>query len=296
MDILAPHFDLNAAPHDWYPSPAKLNLFLYITAKRADGYHELQTLFQFLNYGDWLKITPRTDAQILVSPALAGVPNEQNLITKAAALLQRHTHCRQGAEITLQKNLPMGGGIGGGSSNAATALLVLNQLWGLHLPLNELAQLGLQLGADVPIFIHGHTAFAEGVGEIITPCQAPEHTFLVAKPKHVSIATAAIFADPHLPRNTPKRTMQACLNLSFSNDCEKVVCFHTPEVEQLLHWLLKYSTARLTGTGACVFAPFENEMAAHTVLAQLPSDFSGFVAQSCNRSPLHTLLAQRFMP
>ncbi|MBE2896312.1 4-(cytidine 5'-diphospho)-2-C-methyl-D-erythritol kinase [Pasteurellaceae bacterium HPA106] len=296
MDILAPHFDLTTAPAHWYPSPAKLNLFLYITGQRSDGYHTLQTLFQFLNYGDWLRITPRAAPEITLSPSLDGVRDDQNLIIKAARLLQHETQCQQGAEILLQKNLPMGGGIGGGSSNAATALLVLNQLWSLHLPLSELAQLGLQLGADVPIFVHGQCAFAEGVGEIITPCQAPEQWFVVAKPKDTSIATAAIFADRTLPRNTPKRSMDACLHAPFGNNCEKVVCNHFAEVEQLLSWLLKYSKARLTGTGACVFAPFDQEAVARAVLNELPAQFSGFIARSCNRSPLHTLLAQRFMP
>ncbi|MBV7387155.1 4-(cytidine 5'-diphospho)-2-C-methyl-D-erythritol kinase [Pasteurellaceae bacterium TAE3-ERU1] len=296
MDILAPHFDLSTAPAHWYPSPAKLNLFLYITGRRADGYHELQTLFQFLNYGDWLRITPRATPEITLSPSLSGVRDEDNLIIKTAKLLQRESRCLQGADIIVQKNLPMGGGIGGGSSNAATALLVLNQLWGLNWPLEALARLGLTLGADVPIFIHGVCAFAEGVGEIITPCEVAEQWYLVAKPKNVSIATAAIFADRTLPRNTPKRSMSACLRAPFGNDCEKVVCNHTAEVEQLLSWLLKYSKARLTGTGACVFAPFDQEAAARAVLAELPAQFSGFVARSCNRSPLHTLLAQRFMP
>lgn len=272
-----------------YPCPAKLNLFLYINGRRADGYHELQTLFQFLDYGDWLSITPRTDGEICVTPLLDGVAPEQNLVYRAAKLLQAHSGRNLGADLHLEKHLPMGGGVGGGSSNAATALVVLNRLWRLDLSLDQLAQLGLTLGADVPIFVHGHAAFAEGVGEKLIDCEPVEKWYLVVKPA-VSIATAAVFQDPHLPRNTPKKTLAALLAQDFANDCEKVVRDHYPEVEQLLDWLLQYAPARLTGTGACIFAEFETQAAAEQVYKQLPNNINSFVARGMNRSPLHIFL------
>lgn len=277
-----------------YPCPAKLNLFLYINGRRADGYHELQTLFQFLDYGDWLTVNLRTDGEIRLTPHLDDVPQEQNLVYRAANLLQTHCNCDLGADLHLEKHLPMGGGVGGGSSNAATALVVLNRLWQLNLPLDQLAELGLTLGADVPIFVHGHAAFAEGVGEKLVDCQPAEKWYLVLKPP-VSISTAVVFQDPHLPRNTPKKSLTVLLSEDFSNDCEKVVKDHYPEVEQLLDWLLQYAPARLTGTGACVFAEFNSQAEAETVYQhlnrQLPNAVTGFIAQGMNRSPLHQFLA-----
>ncbi len=279
----------DSLPTDRYPSPAKLNLFLYINGQRADGYHELQTLFQFLDYGDWLTITPRNDSHIRLTPHLACVPTEQNLIYRAAKLLQQHSGCTQGANIYLDKNLPLGGGVGGGSSNAATALVALNHIWQLNYSLNTLAELGLTLGADVPIFVHGYAAFAEGVGEKLIDCTPNEKWYLVTKPT-VSIATAKIFQDPQLTRNTPRQPLSTLLNQKFSNDCEKVVKDHYPEVEHLLDWLLQYAPARLTGTGACVFAEFDDKTAAERIYKQLPNDVTGFVARGMNRSPLHLLL------
>lgn len=272
-----------------FPCPAKLNLFLYINGKRADGYHELQTLFQFLDYGDWLTVSVRNDGEIRLTPEIEAVRTEDNLIYRAAKLLQQHTKCKLGANFHLEKNLPMGGGVGGGSSNAATALLALNYLWKTHLPIAELAKLGLSLGADVPIFVEGYAAFAEGVGEKISPCEPEEKWYLVLKP-NVSISTAAVFSDPNLTRNTPKKSLNQLLAENFHNDCEKVVRDHYPEVEELLSWLVQYAPARLTGTGACVFAEFDNEAAAQAVFMQKSEQYSGFVAKGLNRSPLHQLL------
>lgn len=280
-----------------FPCPAKLNLFLYITGQRADGYHELQTLFQFLNFGDDLRVEITANPDIVVTPALENVPLEDNLIYRAARLLQAATGCRQGAVLHLTKRLPMGGGVGGGSSDAATALVALNLLWKTGLSREQLAELGLRLGADVPIFVHGHAAFAEGVGERLTPCSPAEKWFVVLKPS-VSIATPKIFQHPELTRNTPKRTLDACLHAPYMNDCEKVVKNHYPEVEETLTALLKYAPARLTGTGACVFAEFADEKSAQSCLnavlnGALRTQLDiGFVAKGCNLSPLYQRVSQ----
>lgn len=273
-----------------FPSPAKLNLFLYINAKRPDGYHELQTLFQFLDYGDYLTVDVRNDGKINISPEIPHLKTEDNLIYRAAKLLQQKTGCSYGADIYLNKVLPMGGGIGGGSSNAATALVVLNHLWHTHLSFEQLALLGCRLGADVPVFVHGRSAFAEGVGEIFTSCEPPEKWFVVLKPD-IMISTALIFSDPDLPRNTPKRSLEQLVHSPYKNDCEKIVRNHYPEVEELFNWLVKYAPARLTGTGACVFAEFDNEQDARAVFSVKPEKFTGFVAKSSNYSPLHRMIS-----
>lgn len=272
-----------------FPSPAKLNLFLYITSKRADGYHELQTLFQFLDFGDDIQIEITDDGEIHLLNEIVGVPTEQNLIYRSAKLLQKQTACKLGAKIGITKRLPMGGGVGGGSSNAATVLVALNHLWKTGLSLEQLAEFGLSLGADVPIFVRGFAAFAEGVGEKLTPCQPKEKWYVVLKPD-VSISTALIFQHPDLPRNTPKRTLDELLAENWANDCEKVVRDHYSEVDDLLAWLVQYAPSRLTGTGACVFAEFEREDDARRVFAQKPDNVFGFVAQGQNISPLHQKL------
>ena len=275
-----------------FPSPAKLNLFLYINGKLPNGYHELQTLFQFLDFGDWLEISIREeDNQILLTPEIPNLKTEDNLIYRAAKLLQEKANIQLGANIHLDKILPMGGGVGGGSSNAATALVALNYLWQANLSIDELAKLGLTLGADVPIFVHGHSAFAEGVGEKITYCEPAEKWFVVLKPDD-SISTAVIFQDPNLPRHTPKKSLEQLLSESYVNDCEKVVVNHYSNVEKALNWLLQYAPARLTGTGACVFAEFDNEAEAQAVFRQKPEAFFGFVAKGLNVSPLHAMLKQ----
>ncbi|MDU4396285.1 MAG: 4-(cytidine 5'-diphospho)-2-C-methyl-D-erythritol kinase, partial [Haemophilus parainfluenzae] len=210
---------------------------------------------------------------------------------RAATLLQEKTGCTLGASIHLDKILPMGGGIGGGSSNAATTLLALNYLWQTHLSIDELAELGLKLGADVPIFVHGQAAFAEGVGEKIQYCEPQEKYYVVLKPE-TAISTAVVFSDPDLSRNTEKRSLAELLNQPFANDCEKVVRTQYPEVEKALLWLLQYAPARLTGTGACVFAEFDDEKSAQAVFQQKPKEFFGFVAKGLNVSPLHVMLKQ----
>ena len=274
-----------------FPCPAKLNLFLYINGKRSDGYHELQTLFQFVDFGDWLSIKVRNDGKInLISP-IADLAPEDNLIYRAAHLLQQKTGCSLGADLQLDKILPIGGGVGGGSSNAATALVALNHLWKTHLNTEQLATLGLSLGADVPIFVHGKAAFAEGVGEKITYCEPPEKWYLVIKP-NVSISTGVVFSSPDLPRNTPKKSLHQFLSEESVNDCEKVVRDHYSEVEEILNWLVEYAPARLTGTGACVFAEFDDEKSAQSVLKNMPKAYFGFVAKGLNVSPLRTMLEQ----
>lgn len=286
---LLSHPSLESAQPLRFPCPAKLNLFLYINGKRPDGYHELQTLFQFLDFGDWLSIQVRNDGKINLVSSIPDLNVEDNLIYRAAALLQRHTNTSLGADLELDKILPIGGGVGGGSSNAATTLVALNDLWKTGLTTEELAQLGLSLGADVPIFVHGKAAFAEGVGEQITYCKVPEKWYVVLKP-NVSISTAVVFSDPALPRKTPKKPLSQLLQEEYANDCEKVVRDHYSEVEELLNWLVKYAPARLTGTGACVFAEFDDEKSAQWVLETKPQNCFGFVAKGLNLSPLHAML------
>ena len=279
-----------------WPAPAKLNLFLYITGRRPDGYHNLQTLFQFLDYGDNLYITPQSYGEIRLLTPMPGVANEDNLIVRAARLLMRAARehgtlpAKAGADIVIDKRLPMGGGLGGGSSNAATVLVALNHLWHTRLENETLCALGLQLGADVPVFVRGHAAFAEGVGEALQPAEPAEKWYLVAHPG-VSVATPLVFNDPELMRNSPVRSFAALLQRPFSNDCEAVVRKRFREVDALVSWLLEYAPSRLTGTGACVFAEFDTESAARQVLELAPKWMQGFVAQGVNLSPLHRMLS-----
>ncbi|WP_369788174.1 4-(cytidine 5'-diphospho)-2-C-methyl-D-erythritol kinase [Rouxiella sp. WC2420] len=275
----------------FWPSPAKLNLFLYITGQRPDGYHDLQTLFQFVDYGDRLAFTVRDDAKITLTPSVEGVPDEQNLIVRAAKMLQQRLPAPRGADILLEKRLPMGGGLGGGSSNAATTLIALNMLWNAGLSDSELAELGVSLGADVPVFVMGHAAFAEGIGEVLQPVSPAEKWYLIAHPG-VSIPTPAIFGDPELTRDTPKRLIDELLSATYSNDCEPIARKRFCEVEQLVSWLLEYAPTRLTGTGACVFAEFDTEASAEEVLGQAPAWINGFVARGVNVSPLHKTRAE----
>lgn len=274
-----------------WPSPAKLNLFLYINGRTENGYHELQTLFQFVDHGDELTIQANDSGEITISPEIEGVPLKDNLIWKAATALQRFANCSYGAHIDLHKILPMGGGIGGGSSNAATALVALNYLWQTNLSDDELAEIGLALGADVPVFVRGFSAFAEGVGEKLSPAHPDEKWYLVVRP-NVSISTADIFGHPDLTRNTPKRDLETLLNTPSVNDCEKIVRMLYPEVDKQLSWLLQYAPSRLTGTGSCIFAEFLSKPEAETILAQLSDKVSAFVAQGRNISPLKETLAE----
>ncbi|HCS66539.1 MAG TPA: 4-(cytidine 5'-diphospho)-2-C-methyl-D-erythritol kinase [Cellvibrio sp.] len=271
-------------------SPAKLNLFLHITGRRPDGYHNLQTLFQLLDYGDTLSFNTRIDGEITLAPDLPGVAFEQNLIIKAVRALDAYKAVGAGVDIQLEKHLPMGGGIGGGSSNAATTLVALNHLWGCGLNKSQLQNIGLQLGADVPVFINAQTAWAEGVGEALQPIEMQPKWFLVIQPDcHVS--TAEIFSHKDLTRDTSAIKVAAFLEQGGQNDCEALVRKLYPQVDNALIWLQKFDrNARMTGTGACVFASFESAEIAHSVQAQLPKHLPGFVAQGVNRSPLYKLL------
>ncbi len=277
-----------------WPSPAKLNLFLYITGRRADGYHDLQTLFQFLDYGDSLDIEPRNDDAIRLLTPVPGVADEDNLIVRAARMLAAKARDNGfrgplGADIAVDKQLPMGGGLGGGSSNAATTFVALNHLWKTGFSDEQLAELGVTLGADVPVFVRGRAAFAEGVGEVLTFVEPEEKWYLVAHPGE-SISTPVIFNDPELPRNTPKRSLDTLLKCEFRNDCEVIARKRFRKVDAALSWLLEYAPSRLTGTGACVFAEFDTESAARQVLKQAPEWLHGFVARGVNRSSLHQAL------
>lgn len=272
-----------------YPAPAKLNLMLRITGRRGDGYHQLQTVFQFLDLHDRLRFKRRNDNQIILHDDLSDVSPADNLCYRAAQQLQSVGGSDQGVEITLEKRLPMGGGLGGGSSDAATTLLVLNQLWGLALKQPELKQIALTLGADVPIFIHGHAAWAEGVGEELTDIDLPEKWYLVLQPAcHVS--TAEIFNQPDLTRHSPRIKIRAFLQGDCQNDCLPVVRRRHPEVAQALDWLNQFADARLTGTGACVFAAFADQQSARALLQKKPASLNGFVARGINHSPLLGLL------
>ena len=274
------------------PAPAKLNLFLHITGRRENGYHELQTIFQILDKSDYLDFNLRQDSQLILHSELNKVvASSDNLILKAAKLLQQHTKTAYGIDIYLEKNLPMGGGIGGGSSDAATTLLALNHLWNTQLSNDELADIGLSLGADVPVFIRGYTAFAEGVGEKLEAVTLPEKWYLVLTPD-VHVSTAEIFSAADLKRDTAKVTTEELFNCEWKNDCQPLVVNQYPQVAKALAWLIEYAPSRMTGTGACVFAEFDNEQQAQEVFAKLPSDLSGFVAKGLNRSPLFECLAE----
>ena len=273
------------------PAPAKLNLFLHILGRRADGYHELQTLFQFLDHADELHFAPREDGQIRLHTDVPGVPHDSNLIVRAARQLQEQSGCRLGADIWLDKHLPMGGGIGGGSSDAATTLVGLNHLWQLGWDEDRLAALGLGLGADVPVFVRGRAAFAEGVGEKLTPVELEEPWFLVAVPQ-VFVSTAEVFSDPELTRDTAPIKVRSLLGVDGRNDCQTVVEKRYPAVRNALMSLNKFTSARLTGTGACVFGSFPNQGDADKVRRQLPATLPSFVARGRNISLLHRKLLE----
>lgn len=277
------------------PAPAKINRFLHITSQRDDGYHELQTLFQFIDLADTLSFTLRSDRQIIVDAKIPGLQVKENLITLAAKALQQATNSTHGVEIELTKRIPLGGGLGGGSSDAATTLLALNKLWQLKLSLGQLAQIGLQLGADVPVFVHGHSAWAEGIGEQLTPLEAPESWLLLIVPP-VQISTVEIFFDQALSRDTAPCRITTSLVDTGKNDCEPVVRRLYPEVSLALDWLNEFALARMTGTGSCVFAPLADKAAAQKladrVATELGASYKGFVVRALNVSPLHTKLRE----
>jgi 4-diphosphocytidyl-2-C-methyl-D-erythritol kinase len=279
------------------PAPAKLNLMLHITARRADGYHELQTIFQFLDYGDQLSFQARNDNNLTLCPKIAGVNFEDNLIIKAARSLQSHANsvgkdC--GANIQLKKILPMGGGLGGGSSDAATTLLALNILWQLELSFDELANIGIKLGADVPVFIKGHACWAEGVGEKITPLpDLKENWFLVACP-NVHSDTKEIFSHKELTRDSQILNMRHALEGQVANngrnDCQLVASKLNPEIGKTLNLLNKFGSAKMTGTGACVFLSVASENKATQVASKLPAELTTFIAKGANLSSAHKVL------
>lgn len=269
-----------------WPAPAKLNRFLHITGRRPDGYHTLQSAFQFLDYCDRLDFELQMQGTVRRAEPLVGVPEDQDLTVRAARLLQQATGTRRGAVVRLHKRLPLGGGLGGGSSDAATTLVALNRLWETGLRADELAALGLQLGADVPVFVHGRSAWAEGVGERLSDIDLDEPWFAVVVPP-VAVSTAAVFGDAHLTRNSAPITISDFLTGQARNDCEAVVVRRYPLVGEALQWLRRQAgEARLTGTGACVYAACADEVTARAALSALPAGWGGFAARGRNRSPL----------
>ncbi|MEE8482018.1 MAG: 4-(cytidine 5'-diphospho)-2-C-methyl-D-erythritol kinase [Acidiferrobacterales bacterium] len=274
-----------------WPAPAKINLFLRITGQREDGYHELQTVYQLLDYCDELSFAVTGDPDIRHTQPVAGVDSKNELCLRAARLLQKVGNISRGVEITLNKRIPMGGGFGGGSSNAATTLLALNRLWGVDLGQFELAQLALQLGADVPVFLGGQTAWAEGVGEELTPIEVKKSWYVVICP-NVRVSTAEIFSRPELTRDSPPITIRAFREGWSKNDLETIVRRLYPQVDQALQWLQSFGNPRMTGSGAGVFLSVASREQAENVLDNCPSDLTGFVAAGLNQSPLVGRLAQ----
>ncbi len=280
-------------PKPW-PAPAKLNLFLHIVGRRADGYHELQTLFQFVDLCDDIEIGLRDDGQIRLIAGAPGVPPESDLCVRAARALKAASGCSRGADIRVAKRIPMGAGLGGGSSDAATCLVALNKLWGVGWPVDALAALGLKLGADVPVFVRGRVAWAEGVGERLTalyPPTAPvEPNYMIIKP-NVSVPTKDVFQDPALTRNSPPITIHGFLASGGRNDTLSVVRRRYPEVARAMEWLSPFGEPRLTGTGACVFMVCE-QARARGILAKLPPEWRGYSARGLNDSPLLSRLEE----
>ena len=267
------------------PAPAKLNLILRVVGRREDGYHLLQTVFQFIDRCDWITLRPTTDGKVRLKSPLPGVPEESDLTVRAAMALKTAAGAGEGALIEVEKNLPMGGGLGGGSSDAATTLLGLNRLWNVGMSLDELKVLGLRLGADVPVFIDGYAAWAEGVGELLTPLDLPEPWYVVIAPR-CHVATADVFRHSDLTRNNPPITIADFLEGHQDNHCLPVVVGLYPEVAEAIADISEYSPGRLTGTGACVFAEFGTEEAAHQAVAALAPKWSVFAARGLNESPL----------
>src|SRR6267154_5552486 len=272
-----------------WPAPAKLNLFLHVTGRRADGYHELQTLFQLIDLCDTVAIRVREDGQIERPVGPPEVPCEADLTVRAARALQSATGTHLGASLKVRKRIPQGGGLGGGSSDAATTLLALNVIWNCGLSLSELASLSRPLGADVPVFVQGSSAWAEGVGERLTPVTLPGKWYVVIYPG-VAMSTREVFQSPELTRNSPLITLRAFFESGGRNDCEAVVRSRSPEVAEALEWLSRVAPAHLTGTGSCVFTAFESAAEAERLAGRVPDCWGSFVARGLDRSPLHELL------
>lgn len=282
---------MNRSWGDPWPAPAKLNLFLHVVGRRPDGYHLLQTVFRFIDRGDTLRFQPRDDGQIVLATPLPGVDAERNLVVRAARALQSACGLGQGATLGLDKRLPQGGGLGGGSSDAATTLIALNRLWNCGLDRVELQRIGLALGADVPIFIHGRNAFAEGIGEKFADVALPDAWYLVLTPP-LEVPTAAIFAAADLVRDTPPIGPDEWRSHAGSNGLERVACRLYPEIARHLGWLRTLGTARhaaMSGSGACCFAEFADEPDARAALAALPPEMTGFVARGLAEHPLAAL-------
>lgn len=282
--------DLDPAQPLCVPAPAKINLFLHIVGRRPDGYHLLQTAFRMLDWGDEITLQRRDDGLILRTSDVPGVPAESDLVVRAARALQAASGSRFGADIGVLKRIPMGGGLGGGSSDAASVLLALNRLWGCGLSRQALQDLGLKLGADVPFFIFGETAFAEGVGEALRPLAVPPAWYVVVAPP-VSVPTAEIFSAKELTRDTEILIMQGFAAHKTRNDMQAVVCVKYPEVAESLEWLSQYGDARMSGSGACLFAPFDTEGQARQVAASAPLGWKVWVARGLDRHPLKDWVA-----
>lgn len=276
-------------PESLWPAPAKLNLFLHVTGRRPDGYHELQTVFQLIDLCDTVAVAVRDDGLIERPEGPAEVPVESDLVVRAARRLQAVTGTSLGATLRVRKRIPMGGGLGGGSSDAATTLLALNRLWGSRLEIEELARLGLPLGADVPVFIRGFSAWAEGLGEQLTPIELPPRWYLIIHPG-VGVSTREVFQSPELTRNSPLITIRAFFEAGGRNDCEPVVRARYPEVAAALDWLSRYAPARLTGTGSCIFASCASAVEAERIAARVPDEWSSFVVRGLAISPAHRSL------
>lgn len=272
-----------------WPAPAKLNLMLHVTGRRRDGYHLLQTVFQLLDFGDMLDFNVRDDGSIRRSSHCNEVAEADDLAVRAARCLQRISGCHYGVDIRIKKKLPLGGGLGGASSDAATTLVALNRLWRLNYSIERLSLIGLELGADVPIFIHGYTAWAEGVGERLSPIKLRHRWYLIIQPD-CHVATAKIFSAPDLTRNTPAIRMCDFLKDGGHNDCEPVVKKMYPKVTEALDWLQQFASATMTGTGACVFAGFDSRERAQSICVKIPKIWKGFLAKGVNESPLYTRL------
>ena len=276
------------APTKW-PAPAKLNLFLHVTGRRPDGYHELQTLFQLIDLCDTITIAVRADGRIERPAGPASVAPEADLTLRAARALQQETGTALGADLRIHKRIPQGAGLGGGSSDAATTLLALNELWGCRLSLDQLAWIALPLGADVPVFIQGSSAWAEGIGERLTPVRVPPAWYVIIYPG-VGVSTREVFQSPELTRNSPLITIRAFFQTGGRNDCEPVVRARSPEVASALDWLTREGSARLTGTGSCVFTARASAADAERLAARVPDRWMSFVARGLNTSPLHERL------
>ena len=271
------------------PSPAKLNLFLHILDRREDGYHNLQTLFQLLDYGDQLSFSINKQPEINVISDLKDVNPQDNLVFKAARALQQATNCSWGCEIQLAKKIPMGAGLGGGSSNAATTLVGLNSLWQCNLSHDQLAEIGSDLGADIPVFVKGLSAFAEGIGDKLTPISLNPIWYLVVTPK-IKVSTEQIFCHSELTRNAPAIKIRALSEELYRNDCQSVVEILYPEVKQVADWLKRYGNPLMTGTGASVYCRFDSQQEAKKAQQTVPNSWSSFVAKGINQSPLHKQL------